>query len=218
MNSEAFYKEIGNIDDDLIQAASEAHGKKRRKPLFYGIAGIAACLCLIFGVIFLVPKRDVIYINEISSPMTNAKLIVPSAEGTKTIVMTYRELMSYYGIDRLPDDLENGLAMAKQSYFVIYRDQSGNVIADTNILYYNNFDGSKGLSVTIAKADKFPEIPGGNIKRSRLSGVSVILASENNADYWASVSLNGISINITSRGLSEDDFINTVGGIIDSIK
>ena len=218
MNSETFYKEIGNIDDDLIQAASEAHGRKRRFTVFYGIAGIAACLCLIFGGLFFVSKKDVIYINDISSPMTNAKLIVPSTEGTKTVVMTYQELLSYYGTERLPNELENGLDMTKQSYFAIYRDQTGNVISDTNILYYNSADGSKGLSVTLARFDKLPEIPDNDIKQSKLDGVSVVLASADRAEYFAGFRLNNISINITSSGLNEEDFINAVKEIIKALK
>ena len=218
MNSEAFYKEIGNIDDDLIQAASEAHGRKRRYTMFYGIAGIAACLCLIFGGLFFRSKEDVIYINNISSPMTTAKVIVPSTEGTKTIVMTYQELLSYYGIERLPNDLENGLTMAKQSYFAIYRDQSGGVISDTNILYYNSLDGSKSLSVTLARSDKLLGIPNNDIKRSKLDGVSVILASADRVEYFASFMLNGISVNIISGGLNEEDLINAVKEIIISLK
>lgn len=217
MNSETFYKEIGNIDDDLIQAASEAHGHKRGKTVFYGIAGIAACLCLICGVLFFGANKDSVYINSAAAPMTNAKVIAPSNEDTETVVMTYQELLSYYGIEQLPDNMAE-LEITKQSFFVIYRDQAGNILSDTNILYYNSSEGSKSLSVTLAKADKLPEISGEDIKYSKLDGGSVILASTDRVEYWAGFKLNGVSVNITSRGVSEEDFINAVRVIIGLLK
>lgn len=217
MNQKEFYLEIGNIDDDLIQAANKAYELKHSVRVFHRIAGTAACLCLICGGILFGLQKDTLYINDISMPMAS-KVIVPADENTKLVPMTYQELLAYYGMEQLPDTLGEELARAEQSYFVLYQDQSGNVLCDTNILYYNSSDNIKTLSITFSKADELSNTFHGDIKRSKIDGISMILASTDQTAYWASFKLNGISIKITSYGLNEEAFVNIVKEFIRFIK
>lgn len=217
MNRKAFYREIGDIDDDLIQAAAKAQGQKHNVRILYRIAGIAACFCVICGGILFGLQKDTLYINDIPVPMTS-KVIVPADENTEIVPMTYQELLAYYGMEQLPDAFGEELTRTEQSYFVLYRDQAGDVLCDTNILYYNSSDNSKTLSITFAKAEELSNPLRGDIKRSKMDGVSMVLASTDQAAYWASFKLNGTSIKITSYGLNEKDFIDTIKELIRFVK
>lgn len=217
MNRKEFYQEIGNIDEDLILAANTAHGQTHHGRVLYRIAGIAACLCVICGGILFGLQKDVLYINDIPFPITS-KVTVPADENTKIVSMTYQELLAYYGIEQLPDAFEEELMRAEQSFFVLYQDPAGNVLSDTNILYYNSIDNSRRLSITLAKADEIFNSFRGDIKQSNIDGVSMILASTDQTVYCASFKLNGLSIKIVSYGLNEDDFICTIKELIRSIK
>ncbi|MBP3475363.1 MAG: hypothetical protein J6K48_03465 [Lachnospiraceae bacterium] len=217
MNQKEFYQEIGNIDDDLIQAANKDYGLKHNVRVLYRIAWAAACLCLICGGILFGLQKDTLYINDISIPMAS-KVIVPTDENTKIIPMTYQELLAYYGMEQLPDSLGEELTREEQSYFVLYKDQEDNVLCDTNILYYNSSDNSMTLSITLAKANEPSNTFHGDIKRSKINGVSMILASTDQTAYWASFKLNDISFKITSYGLNEESFLNIVKEFIRFVK
>ena len=219
MNRKEFYQEIGNIDDDLIQAANEVYvyKKNRRVRASYRIAVAAACFCLICGGVLFGLLKDTVYFNDISIPMTS-KVIVPADENAKVVPMTYQELLTYYGIDQLPDVLGNELTREKQSYFVLYQDQAGDILCDTNILYYSSRENNRTVSVTFAKAEELiGNLPEG-VKRSKIDGVSMVLASAGESAYWAGFKWNGISVKIMSDGLSEDGFIDIVKELIGSTK
>ena len=212
MNRETFYREIGNIDDDLIQAANNAQGQKNNVRMLYRISGIAACFCVICGGILFGLQKDTLYINDISMPMTS-KVVVPTDENTKIVPMTYQELLAYYGMEQLPDALGEELTRADQSYFVLYQDQAGTILCDTNSLYYNSNDSSKTLSLTFAKAENLSDAFHGDIKRSKIDGISMILASADQSAYLASFRLHDISVKITSYGLDEEALVAATGAI-----
>lgn len=217
MNRETFYREIGNIDDDLIQAANSAQGQKNNVRMRYRIAGIAACFCVIYVGILFGLQKDTLYFNDISMPMTS-KIIVPTGDNVKIVPMTYQELLTYYGIEQLPDAFGEELARAEQSYFVLYQDQAGDVLCDTNILYYNSSDNSKTLSITFAKATELSNTFGRETKQSKIDGVSMILVSTDQAACWASFKLSDISIRVTSYGLNEEEFIHIIKELIRFMK
>ena len=100
-------------------------------------------------------------------------------------------------MEQLPDAFGEELTRAEQSYFVLYQNQAGDVLYDTNSLYYNSSDNSKTLSITFAKAEEFSNIFREDTKQSKIDGVSMVLASTDLAAYWASFKLNDISIRIT---------------------
>lgn len=212
MKKETFYREIGDIDDDLIQAACNACGQNRKRSMFYRIAGAAACFCLICGGLFLASERDTIRINIMPTPAVS-KVVVPADENTKIIPMTYQELLDYYGMEQLPDTFGE-LKRTEQSYFVLYQDQNGTVLFDTNILYFSNIDKSKNVSITIAKAEELPGISGKDIKWSEVDGAPMVLAvSSKDADhivYWAYFKLNNVSVKVVSDGMSREEFIDVI--------
>lgn len=221
MNPETFYREIGDIDDDLIQAAHEARGQKYKKPMLYRIAGIAASFCLIFGGILFALQKDTVYFNDIPVPAVS-KVIVPADENTEIVPMTYQELLAYYGMEQLPDAFGDELTRTEQSYFVFYQDQEGNILYDTNILHYSSIDRSKTLSITFAKVEGTANVSHEDIRRSRISGVSILLAASVNSTshmvYWADFILNDVSVQMTSDGLSENEFIDAIKEFIRRLK
>lgn len=213
MNRETLYRAIGDIDDDLILAASEAGGQKRKQPMLYRMAGLAACLCLIFGGLFWLSQRDNLHINPLSPP-TSFKIVVPSGEDTELVSMTWQELLSYYGITELPDTFGETLARTDRSFFVLYRDRAGAVLYDTNTLDYASADGSKTLSIQLSKAGTLFSVPHEDAKMSQIDGLSVLLALSPQpagpTTYWAELEWNGLSVRLLSGGLEEDEFISVI--------
>lgn len=221
MKREILYREIGNIDDDLILAANETYVVKNKMSIFYRAAGIAACFCLICTGILYGIQRDTIYINELPSPAVS-KVVVPSDENTTTVPMTYEELLAYYGMERMPDSFGEELTKTPQSFFVLYQDQAGDILYDTNILYYNNIDQSKTVSIVLTKTAKSSKVFPENMKSSEINGISLRLASSSNGSgytaYWADFQLGDVSVRILSDGLNEDAFIDVVTEFIRIMK
>ena len=217
MNRESFYLEIGNIDDDLIQEASTAHGKAKCRIPFARFAGIAACLRLICAALIYGMQKDAVYFNEANAPIAS-KLLVPADENTRIRTLTYQEVLDYYGLMEFPDCLSD-LKALEQSQYYIYRD-SQNVVYDTNVLQYRSDDGVKTLSIVIAKEDPCYEDQGTGLKQSRLDGVSLVLAVSNEdvgSIYWAEMN-QGVNMRIVSYGVDEALFIAIVQEIIQSQK
>ena len=214
MNGKSFYLEIGNIDDDLIQEASEARGHKVRKINFVRLASMAACLCLICTAMLFGMHRDVIYYNEAPAPLTS-KVLVPSDENTTVLTLTYQELFAYYGLEPFPDVL-SGLQRVEQKQFFLYQSPE-NEIYDTNILNYRSDDGMQTLSIVITKGESDDVIPKKDVRKSKVDGVSLVLAvSENTAQpiYWAEIYYDSISIRIVSSGMDESAFTNLIREVI----
>lgn len=217
MTSKQLYHAIGDIDDSLIQAAAEVHGPQRTVRTFYCLAGIAACLCLLCGGLLLGLRRDVLYINELSVPLAS-KVLLPADETAALVPMTYAELLAYYGLEPLPDALGQDLLREDRSYFALYQDQAGRVLYDTNSLYYSSRDGSRSVSLTLARAEELSASLPKELKRSRIGGVSVLLASKDQAAYLAGFSRDGLSVQIVAYGLSESDFIDLVKELLRFVK
>lgn len=218
MNSKSFYLEIGNIDDDLIQEASEARGHKVRKINFVRLASMAACLCLICTAMLFGVHRDVIYYNEAAAPITS-KVLVPSDENTTVLKLTYQELFSYYGLEPFPDVL-SGLRRLEQTYYFVYQ-SSENTIYDTNILNYRSDDGKQTLSIVLSKDELDDTIEEGDVKKSKIDGVSLVLAvsekpteDSSQSIYWAKIHNQGVFLRVVSSGMDETAFTNLIRELI----
>lgn len=218
MNSKSFYLEIGNIDDDLIQEASEARGHKVRKINFVRLASMAACLCLICTAMLFGMHRDVIYYNEAPAPLTS-KVLVPSDENTTVLKLTYQELFSYYGLEPFPDVL-SGLRRLEQTYYFVYQ-SSENTIYDTNILNYRSDDGKQTLSIVLSKDELDDTIEEGDVKKSKIDGVSLVLAvsekpteDSSQSIYWAKIHNQGVFLRVVSSGMDETAFTNLIRELI----
>lgn len=225
MKKDILYKEIGNIDDDLILEAAEARVKKRNRQILYRFAGIAACFCVICGGILLGTQRDTIYMNETQRPMIS-KVVVPDAETSEIVQMDYQELLAYYEMEEMPDtlgsDTDEPFTKTDQSFFVLYRDLENNIIYDTNNLYYTNTDNTKTLSITLAKVKEIPSVSSEDMKPSKIGGVETMLGAASNGTgytaYWAEFKLNDISVKVISDGLAEDAFIDVITEFIQILK
>lgn len=220
MNREMLYREISNIDDDLIEAANAAPEHYKR-PILSRIAGIAACLCLICVGIFYSLQRDAIYINEMPIPAIS-KAVVPDGETAEPVFLTYQELLAYYGLAQLPDAFGETLIKAEQSHFALYRDQQGEILYDTNRLYYSSIDGSKTLQIVLTKNAEDPHSFCQDIRLSKIDGITVQLAVSSNDNgyraYWAALKANDLSVQIVSDGLREAEFIHTVKALVRVLK
>ena len=215
MNRESFYLEIGNIDDDLIQEAVEAHGQKTHRVSFIQLAGIAACLCLICTAVLFGMRRDVVYYNEALAPLT-AKVLVPSDETTEVLTLTDQELFDYYGLEPFPDVLA-GLKRLEQTYFYVYQSLK-DTIYDTNVLNYCSDDGKQTLTIMISKNGTEPVAQQQNMKKSRIDGTPVVLAVSNApsglTDCWAEICNQDIYFRIVASGMDESSFTDIIREIV----
>ena len=214
MNRESFYLELGSIDDDLIQEASEAHGHKVHRIDLIRLAGIAACLCLICTAVLFNTRRDVIYYNEASAPYTS-KVLVPSDENTTVFTLTYQELFDHYGLEPFPDVL-SGLQRLEQAHYYVYQ-SSENTTYDTNILNYHSDDGKQTLTIVLSKNGSEPAAQQG-MKRSRIGGTSLVLAVSNTPPaqtvYWAEICGQEVYFRIVASGMDESLFTDIVREIV----
>lgn len=212
MNREDFYLEIGGIDDDLILAASEARGCSRRTVLLR-VAGIAACFLLLFSGVLYGLRRDALYFNELPVPAA-PKVTVPDDAGIVTVFVTYPELLAYYGLDRLPDAIGD-LTRMDQTHFVLYQDQTGVIVYDTNTLRYVSPDSSMTLTVTL---EKTWEPSDSGLRMSKISGVPVLLAvsamDTDHTAYWAEFCWEHVTMQMTARGMNEETFLAAVRVLI----
>ena len=215
MNRESFYLEIGSIDDDLIQEASEAHGHKVHRIGLIRLAGIAACLCLVCAAVLLNMRGDVIYYNEAPAPLT-AKVLVPSDETTVVLTLTYQELFDYYGLEPFPDVL-SGLQRLEQTYFYVYRSPK-DTIYDTNVLNYYSDDGKQTLTIVISKNGSEPAAQQQNMKKSRIDGTPVVLAVSDTpsgaTDCWAEICGQDIYFRVVASGMDESSFTDIIREIV----
>lgn len=217
MNSKSLYLEIGNIDDDLIEEASEARGHHVRKISFVREAAMAACLCLFSFMMFWNMSRDIIYYNEMSGPM-NAKVVVPSDEDTELLSLTYQELFDHYGLKTFPGVL-SGLKKTEQTSYFIYQ-SSGKTIFDTNNFYYCSEDGVPMVTITVAKAGSENTIQE-DVQKSRMDGISVVFSVEEEIEppiYWAEISDWGPSIRVVSYDMDKEEFTELIRELIQSQK
>lgn len=220
MKRESFYLEIGNIDDDLICEAENARGHKNHRNYVYYFAGIAACLCLICGGVLYSMQRDVIHYNTATISMASSKVVIP--EGTTVRTLTYAELLDYYGLQAFPDTL-SGLYRSERSGFYIY-ENAGEIIFDENVLQYASADGQQTVTITIA-TDEYCVVSDKAAEKSRIDGVSMVLAASENAAgesgqklYRAEICRNGVYLRAVSYGMEEDTFIKVVRELIESQK
>lgn len=215
MNRESLYLELGKLDDDLIQEAAEARGQNRHRIALVRVLSAAACLCLICTAAIFALRRDVVYFNTAGAPIAS-KLLVPIDEHTTVLTMTEEELFAYYGLAQFPDTLA-GLHRMGQAQYYLYRDAES-VIYDTNILRYHADDGEQTLTITLTKdepgEDSLPETE----KRSRIDGVSVMLAVDDRAAlvYWAELWEKDVYLRIVAHGMDETKFVDAIRAIIRS--
>ena len=214
MNRESFYLEIGSIDDDLIQEASEAYGHKVHRIGFIRLAAIAACLCLVCATVLFNMRRDIIFYNEAPAPLT-AKVLVPSDETTVVLTLTYQELFDYYGLEPFPDVL-SGLQRLEQTYFYVYQSPK-DTIYDTNVLNYYSDDGKQALTIMISKNGSEPSAQQ-NMKKSRIDGTPVVLAVSDTpsgaTDFWAEIYGQDIYFRIVASGMDESSFTDIIREIV----
>lgn len=217
MNRESLYLELGSIDDDLILEAADARGADKHRTNFVRVLSAAACLCLICTAGHLALRRDVVYFNAGDAPIAS-KLVVPMDENTTVLTMTEKALLAYYGLAQLPDTLA-GLYRAGQSQYSLYRDAE-NVICDTNVLRYHAAGGEQTLTITLTKAEPGEDSRSKGEKRSRIDGVSVMLAADERAAsvYWAELSCRDVYLRIVANGMDEPQFVDAVRALIRSQK
>ncbi|MBQ8638647.1 MAG: hypothetical protein IJ468_05715 [Lachnospiraceae bacterium] len=220
MNREKLYLEIGNIDDDLIEEAANTYGHRRYRSRVIRLIGIAACLCLLCIVVVFSQQREVICFNKGGLPVAS-KLLNASGEDTKLIPIDAQELFEYYGINPFPSIL-SGLRIVERDMYYVYEDPQGNRY-DTNVIQYQSADGGQALSVVITKENPGYHETDGEGKRSRIDGVSLVLAVSDEKSgglpvYWAEIGWEEVYLRIVSDRMDETSFVNAIREVIALLK
>lgn len=212
MTREELYLELGCIDDDLIQEAAVSF--RRKKSVLYAAIGIAACVCLIVGCLLPQFQKDFIYFNNVSVP--TATKIKVSGDDIISVSMSIQELFSYYGLEQLPDTL-GALKSNDLSYYVLHKDSAGNILYDTNFFYYSSSDHLQTASIALTKKNTSQRTFEKAVKYSEIDNTPVLLATSSTF-YWAEFRLHDTSIQITTDGLCEEEFLSIVTSLIRHLK
>lgn len=212
MNQREIYREIGEIDENLILEADKAAGRTRSKLTACRIAAMAACLCVILCGIWLAHGKNTVYINE-THGRAFSKMAVPGDENAKIITISYQEMLDYFEIKQLPDAFLGEIQREKQPFLILYENAAGNIIYDMNTVYYNDGEGKRTVAVTLAKGEegkKASGIASGDMRPSKLGGISMVLAAEGDGVYWGSFHVGDVTIKAVVNGSSKEDFVEVM--------
>ena len=219
MSAKKLYREIGNIDDSLIEEAVNARSIKTRAKRTYGwIATAAACLvvAIVVGISSLL-SGDSIHINQM------AAIINPDMKHEDTIrqQMSYGEVLHYLRIEELPTTLPGDLQILDTDMYSILYSQDGTVYYDTFKFDYRNGDYSSQLTVSLSKKGMdyglgFYE----GAKESTIDGTKMLVGRLETqgidfVTYAAEFELNGVYYTIVAENVEENDFVNAVKKILE---
>lgn len=222
MNAKKLYREIGNIDENLIEEAANAHSiKTRTRKAYAWVTAAAACLvvAIVIGATSFL-GGDSLHINEMQGIMNaDMKYEEPAREQQ----LTYKEVFQYLGIDELPTTLPGRLHRLDTDTFSLLYDQQESVYNDVFNFEYQNDDYSSLLKVSLSKTNV--ETGLGfykGAKESEIAGTKMIIGrfEEQGLDdmfitYAAQFERNGVFYTIVAENVEENDFVNVVKKILE---
>lgn len=221
MSERKLYREIGNIDDSLIEEAVNARSiKTPTKKTFVWVAAATACLlvAIVVGISSLL-TGDSIHINQM------AAIINPDMkhEETNSREMSYDEVLHYLNIDELPTTLPGGLQMLDTDKYSILYSKDGTVYYDTFKFDYRNDDYSSQLTLSLSKKgmDYGLDFYKG-AKESTIDGTKMLIGrfetqgiDDGVITYAAEFKIKGVYYTIVAENAEENDFVNAVRKILE---
>lgn len=161
-------------------------------------------------------------INEVNELST---MIACGSAPARQEVYNAEELEAYYGVTILPKQLPEDLTLSEageQSYFVGYNEE-GKVMDDNNRLTYQNPSGSRKLEITVWTVERgeITRFANDNLEKSKILGREVTIGHFKNGTtgqetdgYLAIFEKSSINFSVQSSGLTEEEFISVLKGLM----
>lgn len=169
------------------------------------------------------PGKITIKMNEVNELST---MIACGNAPARQEFYTAGELEDYYGVTILPKQLPEDLTLyddGEQSYYVDYNEED-KVMGDNNCLIYQNQDGSRKLEITVwtVEMGEITKFANDNLKKSKILGHEVTIGHFKNGvsgqetdGYLAVFEKSGVNFSVQSDGLTEEEFISGLTGLMD---
>lgn len=210
MNAKELYLTIGQVDDDLILAANEEHGERKKPAARLWMIAAAACFCLVLGGGYLHFFGTAVVWNEGPTEYA-AKSSIPAYSAVQSLSVD--ALSDYYHIT-LPDTLDDLSRIPMDAQ--IYMDAQGSVVYDRNVLRYESVDGSRSLELTLWRASSTPQTAGEKV--SRIHGAAVTLTEDTSIPGYlllgARWEQNGTTVHLAAEGISRDELVSILKELI----
>ena len=164
-------------------------------------------------------------------PAANNKIIINSIDGISAdrmninlhvddfVEMTRDEMITYYGVDYVPDVPDDIKAWEEEQSSGIFRRNggTGEVYWDADILNYSNKDFTRSVHVEVDKGSyvlKDYFYFRGTEEKSIINNHEVIIGLSENGYYYSEFMYNGIGFLIDAQGVTEEEFVAIIASII----
>ncbi len=209
MNAKELYLAVGEIEDELILAADTLPVRKKSHVRNMWIPA-AACACLFcFGIVRSILGNQIIW-NEVPVAMAT-KNVIPAYTATQT--MTYEEMENYYKMGEFPSSLKGELQQNGIDFFLLYLDETGQIVYDSNQIWYENGEKGQFLCVSMSRVTESEPAPEGS-EYSRIKGTNLLLTVTELDDYVSAYTAqweeNGTIVCVTESGLSQKEFLSAI--------
>ena len=164
-------------------------------------------------------------------PAANNKIIINSIDGISAdrmninlrwddfVEMTRDEMITYYGVDYVPDVPDDIKAWEEEQSSGIFRRNggTGEVYWDADILNYSNEDFTRSVHVEVDKGsyvlkDYFHFK--GTEEKSIINNHELIIGLSENGYYYSEFMYNGVGFLIDAEGVTEEEFVAIISSII----
>ena len=164
-------------------------------------------------------------------PAANNKIIINSIDGISAdrmninlrvddfVEMTRDEMITYYGVDYVPDVPDDIKAWEEEQSSGIFRRNggTGEVYWDADILNYSNEDFTRSVHVEVDKGSyvlKDYFYFRGTEEKSIINNHELIIGLSENGYYYSEFMYNGIGFLIDAQGVTEEEFVAIIASII----
>ena len=164
-------------------------------------------------------------------PAANNKIIINSIDGISAdrmninlrvddfVEMTRDEMITYYGVDYVPDVPDDIKAWEEEQSSGIFRRNggTGEVYWDADILNYSNKDFTRSVHVEVDKGSyvlKDYFYFKGTEEKSIINNHELIIGLSENGYYYSEFMYNGVGFLIEAQGVTEEEFVAIIASII----
>lgn len=229
MNAKDLYREIGQIDDLIIEEAARIKRYKITKSHFIKVGAMAACFILVVYALWLNfgTSRN-IYMNDLTVP--NAKRINEIDENATEKLYTFEEAKAYFSVDILPKKLPQGMSLIVKNYPVYFNADS---TVNYDLTWFSYADDNTDLLIdryvgiyASKEGFRYRHYFNGNEKVSEINGIEMLVGRfeapyfdengnrESYVTYISEFEYEGISITVIADYITEKEFTNILQSMI----
>lgn len=163
-----------------------------------------------------VPNNNKIVINSING--ISADKMNVALMGDDFVEMTREEMITYYGVDYIPDVPADIKAWEDERSGIYKRNGgTGEVYWDADVLNYSNEDFTRSVHVEVDKGSYVLQdylFFKGTEEKSIINNFEVLIGLSENGYYYSEFMYNGVGFCIDAEGVTEDEFVAIIASII----